>query len=367
MIDMVARSYDVSGSRSYASSSREPAFRTHVAIAVRTAADRCSRSSDRAFARLGFWQLHRADEKQALLAQYAAGQNATVELTRRERRHAAALSAGAYARPLRSRASDPARQHAIAARPAGLSRGHAVRARAAAAGCWSIAAGCRWVRRVAELPDIAVGENASATSSVASSTLPRAGITLEDERDPAAMPGRRCLSFPQHGRARASRSDRRLINGLLLLDPAQPDGYERAWASAGHGCGPERHIAYAVQWFAFAAGGRRDLRGHEPATRTDDDRARTAEGAPRAFAPTGLDPGGCLLCAAAAAFLLVLRRKRLAPAGSTNHGELITSAASAAGRSNCAAPQERRSMPEIAARQMDLAVHRRRALRCTLP
>ena len=38
---------------------------------------------------------------------------------------------------------------------------------------------------------------------------------------------------------------------ILLLDPDLPDGYERAWRPA-LGFGPERHLGYAIQWFAFA-------------------------------------------------------------------------------------------------------------------
>jgi surfeit locus 1 family protein len=39
---------------------------------------------------------------------------------------------------------------------------------------------------------------------------------------------------------------------ILLLDPAAPDGYEREWRPAMR-FGPERHLGYAVQWFALAA------------------------------------------------------------------------------------------------------------------
>jgi surfeit locus 1 family protein len=37
---------------------------------------------------------------------------------------------------------------------------------------------------------------------------------------------------------------------LVLLDPAEPDGYVRSWAPPGFA--PMRHIGYAVQWFALA-------------------------------------------------------------------------------------------------------------------
>jgi surfeit locus 1 family protein len=38
---------------------------------------------------------------------------------------------------------------------------------------------------------------------------------------------------------------------IVLLDAAAPDGFERIWRPA-LGFGPERHLGYAIQWFAFA-------------------------------------------------------------------------------------------------------------------
>jgi surfeit locus 1 family protein len=38
---------------------------------------------------------------------------------------------------------------------------------------------------------------------------------------------------------------------ILLLDAGVPDGFERRWRPA-LGFGPERHLGYALQWFAFA-------------------------------------------------------------------------------------------------------------------
>ncbi|MGH8130931.1 MAG: SURF1 family protein [Steroidobacteraceae bacterium] len=44
---------------------------------------------------------------------------------------------------------------------------------------------------------------------------------------------------------------RELDSRIILLDPAEPDGYVREWAVPG--MPPARHLGYAVQWFAFAA------------------------------------------------------------------------------------------------------------------
>jgi surfeit locus 1 family protein len=38
---------------------------------------------------------------------------------------------------------------------------------------------------------------------------------------------------------------------ILLLDADQPDGFERQWRPS-LGFGPERHLGYAIQWFALA-------------------------------------------------------------------------------------------------------------------
>ena len=38
---------------------------------------------------------------------------------------------------------------------------------------------------------------------------------------------------------------------LVLLDPAERDGYLRDWRPGG--LPPERHVGYALQWYALAA------------------------------------------------------------------------------------------------------------------
>ena len=38
---------------------------------------------------------------------------------------------------------------------------------------------------------------------------------------------------------------------IVLLHPQAPDGYERKWQPALR-MNPSRHLAYAIQWFAFA-------------------------------------------------------------------------------------------------------------------
>jgi surfeit locus 1 family protein len=42
-----------------------------------------------------------------------------------------------------------------------------------------------------------------------------------------------------------------LLRGQILLAVDEPNGYERAWTPY-YGISPERHQAYAVQWYALA-------------------------------------------------------------------------------------------------------------------
>ncbi len=44
-----------------------------------------------------------------------------------------------------------------------------------------------------------------------------------------------------------------LLPYVMLLDPAAPAGFVREWSPLYGGIGPEKHRAYALQWFTFAA------------------------------------------------------------------------------------------------------------------
>ena len=77
--------------------------------------------------------------------------------------------------------------------------------------------------------------------------LPRPSIEL------ASTPGSgwpKLVSFP-HMEDLAPLLRRRLHPQQVLLDAGEPDGYLRDWRLPGTTA--ERHLGYAVQWFAFAA------------------------------------------------------------------------------------------------------------------
>ena len=203
------------------------------------------------FARLGMWQLHRAEEKQALLAQYATGQHSTVDLT--------PVSAPTLPRYQQVRVRghyDPAHQVLLDNMPwqNGRPGYRVVTPLALEQGGW-VLVDRGWVpigATRADIPDTAVSADARELTG-RFTTMPRAGISLGTGDTGAADAWPKVLTFPQHDTLERVLG-RRLVDGLVLLDPDQPDGYQRAWQQQVQTTfGPSRHIAYAVQWFAFAA------------------------------------------------------------------------------------------------------------------
>jgi len=82
-------------------------------------------------------------------------------------------------------------------------------------------------------------------------TLPKPGLRVG--ADKACEPAREFPAFVLYPTAADLRCalGEPVLDGLLLLDPAESGGFVRAWADAG--LPPERHYAYAAQWFALGA------------------------------------------------------------------------------------------------------------------
>lgn len=200
------------------------------------------------FIKAGFWQLGRADEKQALLDQYAQGQQQLVDIT--------AQSADKLPRYQRGRISghyDSSHQVLLDNMPShsGQAGYRVLTPMETSAGWLLVDRG--WLPMGAtrsQLPDIKVSDE-ERTVTGAIDSLPRAGIELDIPPVDASVPWPRVLSFPKQS-ALEQQLGRKLIPGLLLLDDSLPDGFERI-REAHIGLPPERHLAYAVQWFAMAA------------------------------------------------------------------------------------------------------------------
>jgi surfeit locus 1 family protein len=101
----------------------------------------------------------------------------------------------------------------------------------------------------AELPEVAVGAGEREVIGILDG-LPVPGLRVGPAAAADASGWPRVMLFP-------TEADVESVLGLdvesriVLLDPSSPDGFERTWRPS-IGFGPERHLGYAVQWFAFA-------------------------------------------------------------------------------------------------------------------
>jgi surfeit locus 1 family protein len=97
-----------------------------------------------------------------------------------------------------------------------------------------------------DLPSIDVGtEKRTVVGRI--DELPRPGIWL---KGPEISNWPRLVQYPRMTDL-STALGRELAPRQVLLDPGVPDGYVRNWVVPG--TTPDRHLGYAVQWFAFAA------------------------------------------------------------------------------------------------------------------
>lgn len=201
------------------------------------------------FVSLGYWQLGRAHEKQALFDAFMQGSQDTVDAT--------GLGFDDLARyqHVRLRGSyDATRQILLDNMPSVTGRpGFRVLTpfeRADGRGWVLVDRG--WVPLGAtreDLPDVTVGVREREVSGILD-VLPIPGMRV----GPAAAPGSadwpRVLLFPTEADVESALGVD-VEPRIVLLDASAPGGFERKWRPA-LGFGPERHLGYAIQWFAFA-------------------------------------------------------------------------------------------------------------------
>lgn len=99
------------------------------------------------------------------------------------------------------------------------------------------------------LPDVSVTDKIR-TVTGRLYRLPRAGYELKPAASQANDAWPRRLSFPSAGEI-GTQTGFPVHDYQLLLDPADTDGYVRDWHPAM--MRPEKHLAYAIQWFMMAA------------------------------------------------------------------------------------------------------------------
>ena len=194
-------------------------------------------------ARLGAWQLGRAAEARALAAAFAQGAGEPAALP-----PAARAGVMRYARVRLTGHYVPARQFLLDNMTHDGRAGYRVLTPFAADGGALVLVDRGWLPQGptrAALPEVAVDEDPrSLTGRI--DVLPRPGLRL------GGGEGRgwpRLVSYPTDAEL-AHALDRPLYPGLVLLDSAERDGYVRDWRPGG--LAPERHVGYALQWFALA-------------------------------------------------------------------------------------------------------------------
>ena len=80
--------------------------------------------------------------------------------------------------------------------------------------------------------------------------LPRPGLQLDAASCTPATDFPQLVNYPSAAEL-ACLYGEPVLDGVLLLDPAEPGGYRREWDRVSE-FPPEKHYGYAVQWFALA-------------------------------------------------------------------------------------------------------------------
>ncbi len=204
------------------------------------------------FAQLGRWQWHRAAEKRALAAAFVAGsENFTTALGSRP---TAALARYTQVR-VRGRYDD-AHQFLLDNMSHEGHTGYQVLTPLRLGDGRVLLVNRGWLPlpggRRDTLPDISLPDLGTVDIGGRLDELPVNGLAMGRAApvQDAAWPKR--TSFPtaaQLGAALGQEVEPR----QLLLGAGEPQGFARAWQSGGGGFGPERHVAYAFQWWGLGA------------------------------------------------------------------------------------------------------------------
>ena len=204
---------------------------------------------------LGVWQLQRAADKRALIEQFAAGDASTYALTAAVAEELPLLQAVT----VRGR-FESARQVLLDNIPAARELGSLGKSGyRVLTPLWIddkqvLLVDRGWVPMGATrdvLPDVAVDERIRDVRGRLAE-LPRPGIRLGEQAPSERWP--RVLNYPTLDELRALYGQN-LWPRIVLLDPEAPDGFKRDWSQrySVTEFGPEKHVAYALQWFGFAS------------------------------------------------------------------------------------------------------------------
>lgn len=192
---------------------------------------------------LGRWQLQRMHEKEALFTQFESGAIITLPLSKVDpatARYQHVIATGRY---------DSQHQFLLDNMTHEERAGYRVLTPLIGPDGSAVLVDRGWRPMGAsreQLPDVAVPDNLRGLSGTLDDP-PRAGIHLAGE---TGQGWPRVLSYPTLGELEKAYGHK-LFPRIILLDADQPDGFLREWRPATFP--PERHLAYAVTWFALAA------------------------------------------------------------------------------------------------------------------
>ena len=201
------------------------------------------------FISAGFWQLARAEEKSALLAELDAAVHQPVST---DLRPDTSLRDHRYRRFRVSGRYDNEHQVLLDNMTDRGANGYQVLTPLRMDG-WTVLVNRGWVPADADrrrLPEIAVAEN-SRTLVGRLSHLPAPGLRLAGGESASGRWPRRML-FPERAELETALGTD-LPEFQLLLEADQDAGYRRDWQVVAPDSGPAKHRGYALQWFSFAA------------------------------------------------------------------------------------------------------------------
>jgi surfeit locus 1 family protein len=202
-----------------------------------------------AFVSLGWWQVGRAREKQAMLESFEHGTSSSIALDEATidvlPRFQHVSAEGQY---------EPVRQVLLDNMPSSTGRpGYRVLTPLKRLGAGRVLLVDRgWVPLGAtrqQLPVVAV-DTAPRTVAGRLDQLPVPGVRVGNAQAPGETGWPRVLNFPTQADVEAVLGEP-VESRILLLDASSPDGYQRNWRPSV-GFPPSRHLGYAIQWFALA-------------------------------------------------------------------------------------------------------------------
>lgn len=200
------------------------------------------------FVNLGLWQLRRAEQKEALQTAYERGQDSTVIATSEN-----IATLPRYQRVQMHGRYRGDRQILLDNMPSAHGRpGFRVLTLFELADGRHVLVDRGWIPmgdRRTDLPPLDVNEEPREIVGRLDE-LPQPGLRLDQAPQDASDAWPRVMNFPERETIEAALG-LALAPYVVLLDPSEPHVFERAWHPVTR-VGPERHIGYAVQWFAFA-------------------------------------------------------------------------------------------------------------------